>query len=397
MNKKSLSLLPLAALLCACGGATSSSSNGGTVTITDAIGREVTLVPGKAERIVCIGAGALRLYSYVGDPTKICGIERIEVEKGEGGEFGYLNSPYAIRPYQKVFGHYWTNLPSCGTGGPKAQVVEEEEIFACRPDLIISAYENDLAGMDQLSADLNVPVVTISYGETEAFDPKLLESIEILGQALGREERAEQLVDYIKGMEEDLQNRQKDIPEEDRPTVYLACQANYGLKSFGSSSAQYSIFDAAGVRNYLDEKGLTGYQPSVNLEDLVVDSPDKIILDASGLQMLKADYQVAETKEVIESIKAVQNGEVYLQMPYNSYYTNLEIAYADAYFAGKVCFPEEYEDIDMTEKANEITKMFLGVDFYSNPDRDDDITDVIYGGFAKVEPSLEEFLNERVA
>lgn len=397
MNKKTLSLLPLAALLCACGGLTSSSSNSGTVTITDAIGREVTLVPGKAERIVCIGAGALRLYSYVGDPTKICGVERIEAEKGEGGEFGYLNSPYAIRPYQKVFGHYWTDLPSCGTGGPKAQVVEEEEIFSCRPDLIISAYENDLAGMNQLSEDLNVPVVTLSYGETEAFDPKLLDSIQILGKALGKEERAEELVDYIKGMEQDLQNRQKGIAAEDKPSVYLACQANYGLKSFGSSSAQYSIFDAAGVKNYLDEKGLVGYQPSVNLEDLVVDGPDKIILDASGLQMLKADYQIAETKQVIESISAVKNGEVYLQMPYNSYYTNLEIAYADAYFAGKICFPERYKDVDTTQKANEITNMFLGVDFYSNPNRDDDITDVIYGGFAKVEPSLEEFLNERVA
>lgn len=397
MSKNTLSLLPLALLLCACGGNAGSSSEPGSITITDAIGREVRLAPGKAERIVCIGAGALRLYSYVGDPAKICGVERIEVEQGEGGEFGYLNSPYAIRPYQKVFGHYWQNLPSCGTGGPKAQVVEEEEIFACRPDLIISAYENDLAGMNQLSEDLNVPVVTVSYGKTEAFDPKLLESIQILGKALGKEERAEELVDYINGMEQDLQNRQKGIAAMDKPSVYLACQANYGLKSFGSSSAQYSIFDAAGVKNYLDEKGLVGYQPSVNLEDLVVDGPDKIILDASGLQMLKADYQVAETKQVIESISAVKNGEVYLQMPYNSYYTNLEIAYADAYFVGKVCFPERYKDVDMAQKANEITNMFLGVDFYSNPNRDDDITDVIYGGFAKVEPSLEEFLNERVA
>ena len=33
------------------------------VTITDMIGREVTIVPGSYERVVCIGAGALRMYS----------------------------------------------------------------------------------------------------------------------------------------------------------------------------------------------------------------------------------------------------------------------------------------------------------------------------------------------
>ncbi|MBQ6541933.1 MAG: hypothetical protein IJL73_05570, partial [Lachnospiraceae bacterium] len=37
------------------------------VTITDMIGRELTVIPGSYKRVVCIGAGALRMYSYVGD------------------------------------------------------------------------------------------------------------------------------------------------------------------------------------------------------------------------------------------------------------------------------------------------------------------------------------------
>ena len=35
-----------------------------TVTVTDMIGREVEIIPGSYQRVVCIGAGALRMYSY---------------------------------------------------------------------------------------------------------------------------------------------------------------------------------------------------------------------------------------------------------------------------------------------------------------------------------------------
>ena len=42
------------------------------ITITDMIGREVTVIPGSYKRVVCIGAGALRMYSYIGDVSLLC-------------------------------------------------------------------------------------------------------------------------------------------------------------------------------------------------------------------------------------------------------------------------------------------------------------------------------------
>ncbi|MBO8425899.1 MAG: ABC transporter substrate-binding protein [Firmicutes bacterium] len=395
--KKTLLILALGALASSCNNAVSSSSIEGQITLTDALGRNVTLVPGEAERIVCIGAGALRLYSYIGDQDRLAGVERIEVDPGEDGKFGYLNSPYALRPYQKVFGSNWADLPSCGMGGPRAQVVETEAIALCIPDLIISAYDQDKQGMDDLQTLLGVPVLTLSYGETEAFDEALINSLDTLGKALGKEERANELISYINGIEEDLTSRASQIEEGSEVTAYLAGQARYGLRSFESSTAQYAIFDAVGVINPLDEMGLVGYQGSVNLENLIVPSPDKIYLDASSLAMLKADFQIEEKKEAIEAIDAVKNNEVYLSMPYNSYYTNLEIAYCDAYWTGVTAYPELYSDIDLEEKCNEITNMFLGVDFYSNPTRQDDISDVYYGGFAKLEVPLSDFLDQYVA
>ena len=45
----------------------SSGAQAEEITVTDMIGREVTVVPGSYKKVVCIGAGALRMYSYIGD------------------------------------------------------------------------------------------------------------------------------------------------------------------------------------------------------------------------------------------------------------------------------------------------------------------------------------------
>ena len=53
--------LTLALSLCACG--TKAPADDGTQTITDGVGRQVTITPGTYQRVVCIGAGALRMYT----------------------------------------------------------------------------------------------------------------------------------------------------------------------------------------------------------------------------------------------------------------------------------------------------------------------------------------------
>ena len=47
-----------------------------------------------------------------------------------------------------------------------------------------------------------------------------------------------------------------------------------------------------------------------------------------------------------------------------SYYSNLEISLANCYFVGSVLYPEQFADIDLNSKANEIFNFFLGADDY---------------------------------
>lgn len=349
-------------------------------TVTDLLGREVT-VPEKINRVVCIGAGSLRLYTYVGDLSKLVGVE--DVDKDGTG----VGATLSIRPYKMVNKDLFNSLPSCGKGGPQGSP-EAEKILSLNPDIVFSLYTSDKAAMDDLQQKIGKPVVVLSYGKTEAFDANVKKSIALLGDILNRKERANELLSFISDTETYLSSIGEGIDKDEKKTVYLGCQSNYGTHGIESSSANYSIFDVSKIRNVLDEyvsktgETFKGYQKSVDWEILVEMNPDRIILDAGGLEHLKA--QLKEKPEIFNRLSAFQNGEIYLQMPYNAYYTNLETAYADAYFDAWVQYHDiapETLNFDYVEKAREIYKLFLGKDCYN------DVADLMYGGFQKLDIS----------
>lgn len=342
------------------------SANGKTV--TDLLGREVT-VPEKINRVVCIGAGSLRLYTYVGDLSKLVGVE--DVDKDGTG----VGATLSIRPYKMVNKDLFNSLPSCGMGGPQGSA-DAEKILALNPDIVFSLYTSDKAAMDDLQQKIGKPVVVLSYGKTEAFDANVKKSIALLGDILNRKERANELLSFISDTETYLSSIGEGIDKDNKATVYLGCQSNYGTHGIESSSANYSIFDVSKIRNVLDENGYKGYQKSLDLEKLVKMNPQRIILDAGGLYILKT--QLKEKPDFFNNLSAFKNGEIYLQMPYNAYYTNLETAYADAYFDAWVQYHDiapEKLNFDYVEKAREIYTLFLGKDCY------DDVAAQMYGGF----------------
>ena len=86
------------------------------ITVTDLIGREITVTPGSYQRVVCIGAGALRLYSYIGDVSLLCGVEDIDNETLSERPKMFDS---VARPYVLAHSDMFASLPSCGVGGPE--------------------------------------------------------------------------------------------------------------------------------------------------------------------------------------------------------------------------------------------------------------------------------------
>lgn len=327
------------------------------ITVTDMIGREVTVTPGSYKRVVCVGAGALRMYCYVGDVELLVGVEDIDnVSLSERPKM--FDS--VARPYMLAYGDVFSTLPSCGVGGPMAQSAEAEKILACNPDIVISEFE-DVDKSNALQEQLGVPVITLSSGKRSVFDEKFYGCMELLGKVFGREEQAAKLVSYVRGEAEAISARVADIPEENKPSVYICGLGNWGTTNHLMTAERYVSFEIAGVKNVVTGLGTQGVGP-IEEEKFVElgEDMDIMILDAAAVKNIQPLY--LEDPTMFDTCKAWQDGEVYLEMAYNAYYNNYEIVLINTWFIAKTVYPEAFADIDLTAKTNEVTKAFLGAE-----------------------------------
>ena len=324
-------------------------------TVTDMIGRSVTVTPGSYKRVVCIGAGALRMYSYVGDVSLLCGVEDIDNTSLENRPAMFDS---VARPYVLAYGDVFSTLPSCGVGGPMAQTAEAEKILACDPDIVISEFE-DVEKSDALQEQLGVPVITLKAGADGVFDPVFAGSMTLLGKVFGREQQAEALVKFIEDETAAISAKVASISEESKPSVYICGLGNWGTTNHLMTAEIFSSFKVAGVKNVVSGLGIQGVN-ALEKEKFVElsEQMDIMILDAAAVKNIKPLYE--EDPAMFDTCKAWQNGEVYLEMAYNAYYTNFEIALINTWFVAKSVYPEAFADVDMTEKTNEVTKAFLG-------------------------------------
>ncbi len=333
------------------------------LTITDLAGRRVEVkVP--ARGVTAIGPGALRLVCYAGAADRVVGIENMEKQWGDMG-----------RPYMFAYPEL-KDLPLIGQGGPDTSP-DPEALLESGPDVIFAAYLLDASQANELQQKTGIPVVVLSYGDLGTFDQELMTSIDLVGKILGNEKRTGEVVAYIKGCQDDLEERTAGIAEEERPTVYAGGIGMKGHHGIESTQANFPPFAAIGARNVVDETGQRG-SVIVDKEKLLDWDPDFIFVDESGYPMLAEDY--ATNPGFYEALTAVREGRVYGYLPYNWYTTNVDTALSDAYFIGKVIYPEAFQGIDAEAKADEIYEFLLGKALYKRMAED-------YGGFMQLDLS----------
>ncbi|HHW41664.1 MAG TPA: iron ABC transporter substrate-binding protein [Syntrophomonadaceae bacterium] len=328
--------------------------------VTDLAGRQVE-VPVPAKKVVAVGPGALRLVCYVNGGDKVVGVENLEKQQPTG------------RPYILAYPEL-KNLPTIGQGGPNS-TPDAEKLVGVRPDVIFIAYLVDRSQADELQARTNIPVVVLSYGDQVPFDEDVYKSLRLIGRVTGSEQRAQAVVDYLQKCQSDLRERTKDIAEDKKPSVYVGALGMKGVHGIESTAAKYGPFVAIGARNVVDETGSRG-SVMIEKEKLLAWDPDIIFIDEGGLSLVRDDYK--KNRQFYQSLKAVKSGRVYGQIPFNYYTTNIDTAIADAYYAGKVIFPDRFQDIDPAEKADEIYRFLLGKPLYQQMAKD-------YGGFKKLD------------
>ena len=330
----------------------SPSSSAETTTVTDLLGREVT-IPASVERVIAIGPGALRLYVYAGNLAYVVGVEQMETGDVTGKPYMIANPDLA-------------KLPIIGQGGPN-NAPDPEKILTVTPDVIFSTYATDASAADELQAKTGIPVVVLSYGgasfgTTAIFGTTLQDSLRLVGSITGQNEKAQAAVAFIQQAQQDLDARTKDIPETDRPAVYVGGLGARGTHGIESTQGQYALLDVIHARNVVDETGQGG-SIMIDKEKLLAWDPAFIFVDQGGFATVVEDY--GKNPAFYDSLSAVKDGSVYAQLPYNYYSTNIDTAIANAYYLGKILYPAAFADVDPARKADEIYQALLGQPVYA--------------------------------
>ena len=218
------------------------------------------------------------------------------------------------------------------------------------------------ADADELAARTGIPVVVVPGSDT-TLDEKAYETLRVLGELFGLEERAEELTAYLDGVKEDLAARTASVPESERPSVYVAGVSFKGVHGFEGTEAHYGPFELLNANNLADTTGQSGAF-DIDPEQVLAWDPDVIFLDFNGMDLINEDY--AKNPDFYNALSAVKNGKVYSQISFRSYASNLDTALADAYYAGSVIYPEQFADVDPVEKAGEIFTTLLGENPYND-------------------------------
>ena len=324
--------------------------------ITDALGRKVN-IPDSVQRVICSGSGCLRLLSYLGGQDKVVAVDDIEGRRNK----------FDARPYALANPQY-KNMPVFGEFRGK----DNPELIMTldpAPEVIIKLVGTGkgTVGMDPdtLQGKVGIPVVAVKYGNLAQLKGDLYAAIRLMGQVIDKEQRAEEVLNYIDAKIADLRQRTERIPEADRPTVYLGGVAYAGPHGFQSTEPTYPPFQFINVNNLVADSNAAAKDVTntdIAKEQIVAWNPDYLFLDLSTLQLGEQAGGLHELKTdpAYQVLEAVQQGRVYGVLPYNWYNQNFESILANAYFIGSVLYSEHFADIDPARQADEIYTFFVG-------------------------------------
>ena len=319
-------------------------------TVVDCYGREVE-IPEEVKTVVCTGSGALRMVCYLQCTDRLVGVE--DTDKN------YETS--TLRDYAHVYYETLQALPSIGKGGGTANTAYVEELIALQPDVILSGYTQE--ALEDLARTTGIPCVSVRALSINFIDESFYTAMAVAADVLGAQARCEEVLTWIDGCKADLSARTADIPEADKPLCYAGAVTYSGTHGFTGTYSNFGPFLAIGARNAADEVEEEGYYDA-DPEKILSWDPDVIFLDPGSLDLVQEEY--ASNPGFFDALTAVQTGQIYACVSYNNYSTNVGYAIADAYYAGTVLSPEQFADVDIAAKTDEILEFLLGRGYYDD-------------------------------
>ena len=213
---------------------------------------------------------------------------------------------------------------------------------------------------DALQKQTGIPVFTIEYGDLGRNRPTFYNSLQLIGQVLHTEDKVDSLIGFIDEQIADLQARTAGTDKSAK--VYVGGISYKGQKGITSTDPYYAALDYLEADNVASELDSTYVSPItgtyIDWEQLIDWNPDVIFIDVGGWPLVQEDFKTRQGLNRL--LKAYENKQIYTLWPYNNHHSNFDVMLVNAWYAGKVLFPEHFGEITMRGKTDEIMTMFVG-------------------------------------
>lgn len=304
------------------------------------------------KHVICSGPGCLRLLTYIQAHDRIVAVDSIETRGAQVDARPYAIANPQFKKYQ-LFGEF--------RGHDNFELIAGLNPL---PEVVFKTF----TGRGQCAANLTqktgIPVVKLSYGNLTYGRNDLNQSLLTMGRLMKKTNRAKAVIQYLNSLENDLKLRTLGASRRVPPSCYLggvAMKGPHGIQSTEPAFAPFLFTNVRNVASSLTKKQAISYA-TVSKEQIVFWDPEVIFVDVSTIQMgaeANAIHQLAHDP-AYRKLSAVANGRVYALFPYYSYQQNFESSFANAYYIGKILYPERFKDVDPLEKGEEIATFLNG-------------------------------------
>lgn len=329
--------------------------------ITDAMGN-VFKIAAPVDHMICSGPGCLRLITYLEAEDKV-----IAVDDMEKRETATDPRPYAMANPQ------FEDLPLFGEfrGNDNLELIAALEPL---PQVIFKTFTTMGTNPAELQQKTGIPVISLAYGDLANFRKDLYQSLRIMGTVLGKSDRAEAVINFFDTTIADLKNRTASVLQAEKTTCYVGGIAFKGPHGFQSTEPTYPPFMFIQAKNvaYQPDKSYGALSHATIAKEKIIQwDPEVLFLDLSSIAFASEFNALIELKKdpAYGCLQAVRSGNVYGVMPYNWYAQNFGATLADAYYTGKILYPDRFSDICVKKKADEIFTFLVGAPVFEQIDR----------------------------
>jgi len=315
----------------------SSEQPAGERIVTDMAGKEIK-IPAKLERVVTLNSEALEMFYLFGEAEKVVGV----------GSWSKLDP--ILPKIMKL-----ENLPDVGT----ASNPNVEAIVSLKPDLVITyyaagryGYETPKEIVDKLE-QAGIPVFGIILAVTKPADfNQYYEMVDNFGKLLGKEKRAKEINDYLRGIRDRVVRETSKIPEENRIKVVYS----WGdmTRIAGNATTMHAFIQLAGGINIGGE--LPQPYPTVDAEFIVSKNPNVWVCWHSKTRKYSVSDILKDPR--FQSVSAVRDNRVYEEPELGSNWHPVR-AHLFLLWHAKTYYPSL--PLDFQKIANEVCQRFYGI------------------------------------